>query len=254
MPSPSLPPRPNLEQLKNRAKDLLKAYRDGQPAALARLRTSLPRYSHLSDDDLFELSLSLRDAQRVIAIEHGFGDWLSMRTHIEQKEKAIMLEMTVDHVRVSIPNNLRVVVLKSTEVNRYLPIWVGQTEGDSIALTLQGQNLPRPMTHDLMASMIRDLGATVTRVAVSEMNDDTFIAYVALETNGATIESDSRASDAIALAVRCGAPVFVASEVLDKSGVDFDPETGNPISASRLWPEFSILAAEVPGRHNPPHG
>ena len=250
MPSPSLPSRPNLEQLKNRAKDLLKAYRDGQPAALARLRASLPRCSHLSDDDLFELSLSLRDAQRVIAIEHGFEDWLSMRTYIERKDLTIMLEMTVDHVRVSIPNNLRVVVLKGKEVNRYLPIWVGQAEGDYIALTLQGQSLPRPMTHDLMDSMIRDLGATVTRVVVSDMSDDTFIAYVALETNGATVESDSRASDAIALAVRCGAPVFASSEVLDKSGIDFDPETGEPTSTSRGWPEFSILAAEGPGRHN----
>ena len=129
MPSPSLPSRPNLEQLKNRAKDLLKACRDGQPVALARLRASLPRYSHLSDDDLFELSLSLRDAQRVIAIEHGFEDWLSMRTYIERKDLTIMLEMTVDHVRVSIPNNLRVVVLKGKDMNRYLPIWVGQVRG-----------------------------------------------------------------------------------------------------------------------------
>ena len=253
MPSPSLPSRPSLEQLKNRAKDLLKACRVGQPTALARLRASLPRYSHLSDDDLLELSLSLRDAQRVIAIEHGFEDWLSMRTYIERKDMTIMFEMTVDHVRVSIPNNLRVVVLKGKDMNRYLPIWVGQSEGDAIALTLQGQNLPRPMSHDLMDSIIRDLGATVTRVVVSEMQDDTFIAYVAVETDGATIEADSRPSDAIALAVRCGAPVFASSEVLDKSGIDFDPETGEPTSASKSWPEFSVLAAEVSWRHNPPH-
>lgn len=250
MPSSSLPSRPNLEQLKKRAKDLLRAYRDRQPTALTRLRASLPRYSQLSDDDLLELSLSLRDAQRVIAKEHGFEDWLSMRIYIERNERDIMIEMTVDHVRVNIPGNQRVVVLKGKEVNRYLPIWVGQAEGDAIALTLQGQKLPRPMTHDLMDSMIRGLGGSVTRVAVSEMSDDTFISRVTLESNGAAFETDSRASDAIALAVRCGAPVYAAPEVLDKAGIDFDPETGKPTSASRVWPEFSVLAAEVSGPHH----
>ena len=161
-----------------------------------------------------------------------------------------MIEMTVDHVRVNIPGNQRVVVLKGKEVNRYLPIWIGQAEGDSIALTLQGQKLPRPMTHDLMDSMIRGLGGTVARVVVSEMSDDTFISYVELESDGATFETDSRASDAIALAVRCGAPVYAAPEVLDKAGIDFDPETGKPTSASRVWPEFSVLAAEVSGPHH----
>ena len=126
MPSPSLPLRPSLEQLRKRAKDLLRAYRDRHPAALARLRTSLPRFSQLSDDDLMGLSLSLRDAQRVVAIEHGFEDWPSMRAYIEQKVRATMIEMTVDHVRVNIPGNQRVVVLKSKETNRYLPIWIGQ--------------------------------------------------------------------------------------------------------------------------------
>ena len=85
MPSPSLPSRPNLEQLKNRAKDLLRAYRERQPDALTRLRESLRRYSHLSDDDLNELSLSLRDAQRVIAVEHGFANWSSIRNYVERK-------------------------------------------------------------------------------------------------------------------------------------------------------------------------
>ena len=250
----SLPPRPNLEQLRKRAKDLLRAYRDRQPDALARLRASLPRYSHLDDDDLLELSLSLRDAQHVIANEHGFRDWLSMRTYIQRNERKAMIEMTVDHVRVNIPGNQRVVILKGKDVNRYLPIWVGQAEGDSIALTLQGQKLPRPMTHDLMDSMIRGLGAAVTRVVVSEMSDDTFIAYVALESDGSTFEADSRPSDAIALAVRCGAPVFAASEVIEKGGIDFDPETGEPTTPNRVWPEFSILAAEISAHHNPPHG
>ena len=254
MSPPSLPSRPNLEQLRKRAKDLLRAYRDRQTAALARLRASLPHYSHLCDDDLLKLSLSLRDAQHVIAIEHGFDDWLSMRTYIEHNERKTMIEMTVDHVRVNIPGNQRVVVLKAKGVNRYLPIWVGQAEGDSIALSLQGQNLSRPMTHDLTDSIIRGLGAAVTRVVISEMREDTFISNVALESNGSTFEADSRPSDAIALAVRSEAPIFAAEEVVDRAGVDFDPETGEPTAPNRAWPEYSILAAEISARHNPPHG
>ena len=247
MPPPSLPARPSLEQLRKRAKDLLRAYRDCQPTALARIRASLPRLSHLSDDDLLKLSLSLRDAQHVIAVEHGFENWLSMRTYIERNERNSMIEMTVDHVRVNIPGNQRVVVLKGKDVNRYLPIWVGQSEGDAIALTLQGKSLSRPMSHDLMAALIRGLEATVARVVISEMRDDTFIANVTVQSNGTTFEEDSRPSDAIALAVRTGAQVLAAEEVLEKGGIDFDPETGDPISESRVWPEFSILAAEVHG-------
>ena len=247
MPSPSLPPRPSLEQLRKRAKDLLRAYRNSQPTALARLKAASSRYSVLSDDNLVELSLSLRDAQHVIAIEHGFDDWQAMRTYIEQKERANMIEMTVDHVRVNIPGNQRVVVLKGKDVDRYLPIWVGQSEGDAIALTLQGKSLSRPMSHDLMAALVRGLEATVTRVVISEMRDDTFIANVTVQRNGVTFEEDSRPSDAIALAVRTGARVLAAEEVLDKGGINFDPETGKPTSTSRVWPEFSVLAAEVHG-------
>ena len=256
MPSPSLPPRPSLEQLRKRAKDLLKAFRDRQPAALARLIAALPRYSDLSDDDLTELALSLRDAQRVIAIEYGFADWPSIRAYIEQKERAAMIEMTVDHVRVNIPGNQRVVVLKAKEISRYLPIWIGQSEGDAIALSLQGQQTTRPMTHDLTDAIIRGLGATVDRVVVNEMHDDTFISHVRVKSNGTAFETDSRPSDALALAVRSGAQVLVAPEVLEEAGIDFDPETGKPTSPNRVWPEFSVLAPEVSGphHHHPSHG
>ena len=118
--------------------------------------------------------------------EHGFEDWPSMRTYTEKKERATMIEMTVDHVRVNIPGNQRVVVLKSNDVNRYLPIWIGQSEGDAIALTLQGKSLSRPMSHDLMATLLRGLGASVTKVVISEMRDDTFIANVTVQRDGTT--------------------------------------------------------------------
>ena len=101
MPSSSLPARPNLEQLRNQAKDLLKAYRAGQHSALSRFRDSSRLLSNLTDHELVRLSLSLRDAQRVVAIEYGFPNWTSMRTHVDRKERTTMFEMTVDHVKVN---------------------------------------------------------------------------------------------------------------------------------------------------------
>ena len=225
-PSSILPARPNLEHLRNQAKDLLKAYRSGDPSALARFRTSLPRYSLLTDDDLRRLSLSLGDAQRVIAAEYGFPNWLHMRHYVERKDGANMIEMTVDHVRANNVTNLRTVVLKEKESDRYLPIWVGQAEGDAIAMRLEGQEIPRPLTHRIMDTMIRDMGGEVERVVVSDLVDDTFFAVVKIKTGESAIEFDTRPSDAIALAVNSGAPVFAASEVLDKAGAELDPETG----------------------------
>ena len=236
MPSSSLPARPNLEHLRNQAKDLLKSYRAGQSSALNRFRDSLSHLSGLTDDELVRLSLSLRDAQRVVATEYGFPNWMSMRTHVERKERTMMYEMTVDHVKVNFSNNLRSVILKGKEVRKTVSIWIGESEGNAIALKLDGQDMPRPMTHDLMDSMIRDLGATVTRVVVSEMRDDTFVANVELRTNDATIEVDSRPSDAIALAVRCGAPVFVAEDVLEQVGTDLDSEATEPAPRFGQWP------------------
>ena len=147
-----------------------------------------------------------------------------------------MYEMTVDHLRVNRLSSQRTVVLKGKEVSKYLSILIGEAEGNAIALKLQGQDMQRPMTHDLMDSMIRDLGATVTRVVVSEMSGDTFLANVELRTNDTTIEVDSRPSDAIALAVRCGAPVFVAEGVLEQVGTDIDSETVEPASTSAQFP------------------
>ena len=235
MPYRSLPARPNLEQLKNQAKDLLRAFRAGQPAARMRFRESLPRLRGASDGDPARPSLSLRDAQHVVAVEYGFSNWSLMHAHIQERKDIVMLEMTVDHVAVNPKSQQRVVVLKGKEVSKYLPIWVGPAEGDSIMFKLQGKELPRPMTHDLMDSMIRDLGAEVTQVVVSALEGDMFLGKVVLRRNGTTIERDSRPSDAIALAVRTGAAIYVEEDVLDRVGVSFDPETGLPTSTNANW-------------------
>ena len=147
-----------------------------------------------------------------------------------------MFEMTVDHVRTNKSNFQRAVVLKARTVSKYLPILIGSADADAIALKVQGQKLPRPMTHDLMASMIRDLGAKIIRVVVSEMKGEMFLAKVVLQKDDTTIESDSRPSDAIALAVRTGSPIYAEEDVLDQGGIDFDPETGEPTPANTQWP------------------
>ena len=228
MPTRRLPARPNLEHLRNQAKDLLKAYRAGDPVALVRFREALPRLSTVSNDHAARPSPSLRDAQRVIAAEHGFASWSLLRTHVERKEFH-MIEMTIDRIVANPDSNQRFVLLRTREADRCLPIWIGTAEADSIALKLQGKELPRPMTHDLMDLMISDLGAKVVQVVVSGLRDDTFLARVVLQRNGTTIERDSRPSDAIALAVRCGAPIFADEDVLERAGTDLDPETGEPV-------------------------
>ena len=226
MPHSSLPSRPNLEHLRNQAKDLLKAYRSGEPAAIARFRASLPRLSQLTDDAPARLSLSLGDAQRVVAAEYGFSGWLGMRNYVERKDRSNMIEMTVDHVKVNNVTNLRIVVLKEKESDRYLPIWVGQAEGDAIALKLRGQEMPRPLTHRIMDSMIRELGGEVEQIVVNDIVEDTFFAVVRVKNGESAIDFDTRPSDAIALAVHSGSPVFATSKVLDKVGVELDPYTG----------------------------
>ena len=140
-----------------------------------------------------------------------------------------MLELTIDSIRVSLMNYQRVVILKVKESDRYLPIWIGPSEAEAIALKLQDVSVPRPLTHDLLGSVISTLGATVSRIVVSDLNHDTFYAKVILQHNGTTTEVDSRPSDAIALAVRTEAPIFAEDSVVEKASVQMDEETGKPI-------------------------
>ena len=240
MPSSHLPARPNLEQLRKQAKDLLKDYRAGHPPALLRFRESLPRLAHVSDARLKEISLSLRDAQRVIAVEHGFDDWTQLKDHVDELTSSKMIEMDIDRIQMHPVSGQKILVLKQKQADTYLPIWIGPVEADSIALKLEGQQLPRPLTHDLMESMIGDLGARVSKVVVSDIRDHTFFAKVVIQRNGTTIERDSRTSDAIALAVRSDAPIYATSYVLDRAGVTFDPESGLQESPVFDWQSLTI--------------
>ena len=140
-----------------------------------------------------------------------------------------MIEMTIDSIRVSLMNYQRVVILKEKVAERYLPIWIGAAEADAIAVKLQGVTVPRPLTHDLLYSVINTLGATINSIIVSDLKSDTFYAKIILNIDGEQMEVDSRPSDALALAVRAEVPIYAEDIVLDKAGILLDKETGKPV-------------------------
>ncbi len=135
--------------------------------------------------------------------------------------------MTIESIRVSLMNYQRVVILKEKTSDRYLPIWIGPAEADAIAVQLQDVAVPRPLTHDLLRSMIDTLGAHVNHIVVNDLSNDTFYARIILDVTGGSMEVDSRPSDAIDLAVRAKVPIYADESVLAKAGVllDKDGET-----------------------------
>src|SRR5438309_6202736 len=128
-------------------------------------------------------------------------------------------EMQVDSIRVHQQSNQHVVILKEKAADRYLPIWIGLYAANAIALRITGIAPPRPITHDLISNILRDMGARITRVEVSSLSDDVFYARILMNVDGRKIDVDARPSDAIALAVRAEAPIMVANEVLEKAGI-----------------------------------
>ena len=130
-----------------------------------------------------------------------------------------MVEMSVESVRINLATNPRVVILKAGQGDRYLFIWIATAEAYSIAMELQGTTSLRPLTHDLLKSVIAELGATVISVIISDLADVFFYARLVLDHDGRHVEIDSRPSDAIALAVRAKVPIFVAESVLERAGV-----------------------------------
>ena len=140
-----------------------------------------------------------------------------------------MLEMTVDSIRVSPMNYQRVVILKEKDSDRYLPIWIGPAEADAIAVKLQDLSVPRPLTHDLLGTIIDSLGGTIDHILVSDLQNDTFFAKITIHMNGESKVIDCRPSDAVALAVRAKVPIYANEEVMDKAGIHLDKETGKPL-------------------------
>jgi bifunctional DNase/RNase len=131
-----------------------------------------------------------------------------------------MVELSLVGVRVELPSNQPIVLLKESEGERYLPIWIGAVEATAIAFALQGVQTPRPMTHDLMRDILQETEVQVDRVLIHELVDQTFFALIRLTLDGRSTEVSSRPSDAIALAVRINAPIYANEDVLEQAGIE----------------------------------
>ncbi len=143
-----------------------------------------------------------------------------------------MVEVIIDSIRVSLMSQHRIVVLKDINSDRYLPIWIGPYEAEAITIELSADMPPaRPLTHDLLKSVIRELGGRVVHVLINDLRQDVYYARVVVDVSGKQIEIDSRPSDAVALAVRVKAPVFVADVVMDKASIQPDEDVEKDIAA-----------------------
>jgi bifunctional DNase/RNase len=152
-------------------------------------------------------------------------------------------QVTIYGVSFDMVGKQPIVLLKTMEGSRFLPIWIGHPEAAAILMKLQGSPTPRPMTHDLVSDMLGELNATVAKISVTELRENTFYAIITLQANGSEIEIDSRPSDALALAVRTDAPIFVADDVIAESAIEFGD--GGPEEQDDLVDEFRQFLEDV---------
>src|SRR6185436_13771864 len=135
-----------------------------------------------------------------------------------------MIRVEIDSIHVSLMTQDRVVVLKDPQSERYLPIWIGPFEADALRVELAGMEVTRPLTHDLLKSVITQMGGKVEHVIVNDLSHDVFYARVRINVNGQSIDVDSRPSDAINLAVRLKVPIFVEDTVMERAGIEPEDE------------------------------
>jgi uncharacterized protein len=153
-----------------------------------------------------------------------------------------MHEMVIYGVSFDLVGKQPIVLLKTAEGNKYLPIWIGQPEAAAILMKLQGASTPRPMTHDLVTEILSQLDAQVVRITVTELRESTFYAQVTVQMDGTEIDVDSRPSDAIALAIRAEAPIFAADQVIEESAIEFE---GEEVNEEEMVAEFKKFLDDV---------
>jgi bifunctional DNase/RNase len=159
----------------------------------------------------------------------------------------MQIEMTIKGLMVDPITNMPIVILRDKEGQRVLPIWVGIFEANAIALQIENIPTPRPMTHDLLRNVIHDLKASVKKVVVCDLQENTFYALIYLSMNGDTLAIDARPSDAIALALRTRAPIFVEDSVIDHAKtIDFAPDKAD---ADRLQKWLESLDPDDLGKY-----
>jgi hypothetical protein len=159
----------------------------------------------------------------------------------------MLSEMVIKGLMVDPVTNMPIVILRDKEGERVLPIWVGIFEANAIALQIENIATPRPMTHDLLQNVIRDLNGRVQKIVVSDLKEATFYALIYLHVGDDVVAIDARPSDAIALALRAHAPIFVDDRVIDSAkSVDFKPDSGD---ADRLQRWLESLDPEELGKY-----
>ena len=159
----------------------------------------------------------------------------------------MQIEMTIKGLMVDPITNTPIVILRDKEGQKVLPIWVGIFEANAIALQIENISTPRPMTHDLLRNIIQDLKASVQKIVVCDLQENTFYALIYLALNGDTLTIDARPSDAIALALRTRAPIFVEEAVIDNAR-PFDAAADKP-DAERLHKWLESLDPDDLGKY-----
>jgi bifunctional DNase/RNase len=144
-----------------------------------------------------------------------------------------MIELSLVGVRVELPSNQPIVLLKEVDGERFLPIWIGAVEATAIAFALQGIQTPRPMTHDLLRDILSESEVNVDSVLISDLVDQTFYATLNLTSSGTQKQVSSRPSDAIALAVRTNTPIYASEEVLEQAGIELKDEEESEVEKFR---------------------
>lgn len=149
-----------------------------------------------------------------------------------------MKEMVLYGISFDVIGKQPIILLKTADANKFLPIWIGHQEAAAILIKLQGTDLPRPMTHDLMSSIIEQLSAKVLKVTVTELKENTFYALLTLSLDSGEIEVDSRPSDALALAVRTNAPIFAEEQLIEDNAIEFDHDVEDPDEVVERFRDF----------------
>jgi bifunctional DNase/RNase len=159
----------------------------------------------------------------------------------------MQIEMSIKGLMVDPITNMPIIILRDRDGQRVLPIWVGIFEANAIALQMENVSTPRPMTHDLLRNVIADLQGQVTKVLISDLKDNTFYALIYVDLSGDVVAIDARPSDAIALALRTQAPIFVEETVIDNAkGIDFGTEKAD---SDRLQKWLESLDPEELGKY-----
>jgi len=153
-----------------------------------------------------------------------------------------MVEMVIYGVSFDLVGKQPIVLLKTADGNRFLPIWIGHPEAAAILMKLQNASTPRPMTHDLVTEILGQLNAEVVRITVTELRENTFFAQITVQQDGSEVDIDSRPSDAIALAIRSDAPIYAAESVIEESAIEFE---GEEVNEEEMVDEFKKFLENV---------